>query len=329
MRRKRQYVHRGKRGFGWGMLLAALLVGMLLSRTTLGDCLWRLTLTSMAGADIRDPASVLKSVFGNSTVVHAADDEEIYIGLEQQPLDIRIIPPVQAPVEAPRAGPKILVYHTHTTEAYTMTPQQSYVETDTWRTNDQEHNIVKIGDLLTRQLQAYGAQVWHATTNHEPPNMRTAYTRSLLTMQAALEEEPGISLFIDVHRDAYIEGNKEAQNAILNGQEVARIMFVVGMATDSDYNGLPDWQKNYALAKDITHKINQKYPGLAKEPMLRTARYNQHMGLCLLLEVGNNVNTLEQAMAVIGPVAWGISQCVPGFEGAQQDGAWGALVPKG
>ena len=41
--------------------------------------------------------------------------------------------------------PRILIYHTHTTEAYTATPASPYVKTSSFRTADASKSVIAVG----------------------------------------------------------------------------------------------------------------------------------------------------------------------------------------
>lgn len=106
-------------------------------------------------------------------------------------------------------GAKILIYHTHTTEAYRQADEDLYQEQTPWRTTDNEHNVVRVGEELKKHLEALGYTVIHDTTNHEPPSLSTSYSRSEETMKAYLKKYPEIEMFIDLHRDASGDDNTE------------------------------------------------------------------------------------------------------------------------
>jgi stage II sporulation protein P len=208
--------------------------------------------------------------------------------------------------------PTILIYHTHTTEAYTKTTED-YKETTAQRSEDNNYNIVSIGEDLTRYLTSkYGYSVLHDTTNHEPPRLGTSYERSLTTMEKYRDEYSSMKVYIDIHRDAFIENSSEAQTVEIDGKQVARVLFVVG--TGEGQNGtpfsiLPDWESNYKLANQITEKLNENHPGLAKAVRVSKGRYNQHISnMCMLIEIGNNANTLQEARNAIPYVAEAIDQ---------------------
>lgn len=212
-------------------------------------------------------------------------------------------------------NPKILIYHTHTTEAYTPTDEMPYVATDEWRTDDNEKNVVRVGEELAELLRnEYGISVIHDTTNHEPPYLGTAYTRSIQTMEKYLEEYPSIELFIDVHRDAYTlaEGESNSDYAVVNGIRTARLMFVVGTGegqTGAGFTVKPNYKENYALALAITENLQENSEKLVRPIRVKTGRYNQHIpGRSLLVEVGHNQNTLEEALASVPYLAEAIAK---------------------
>ena len=100
------------------------------------------------------------------------------------------------------AGPRVLIYHTHDTEAYTQTERYTYVPSGDWRTEDQSRSVVAVGEELARILREdYGISVIHDATPHEPPLITTAYTRSLETMERYKQQYPTLEMFIDLHRD--------------------------------------------------------------------------------------------------------------------------------
>ncbi len=203
--------------------------------------------------------------------------------------------------------PRVLIYHTHTTEAYTPTKQYPYVANGEWRTRQNDRNVVALGEKLTKLLsEKYGIAVIHDTTDHEPPKLDTSYERSLVTMLKYKEKYPSITLFIDLHRDAGAGGF-----VTLDGKEVARMMFVVGTgkgATGTGYGEMPDFAANYALAKKITERLRTINSDLMRDIRVKSGRYNQHVSnQCLLVEVGTNKNTFEQALNAIDYLAQAIA----------------------
>jgi len=206
------------------------------------------------------------------------------------------------------SGPQILIYHTHTTEAYRQTTDDEYVETGAWRTKDELHSVVAVGDVLDQELERYGYKVLHDTTNHEPPSLKTAYDRSLKTMEADLKKQPTISVFIDLHRDAYNNVDAGKKDFVtINGEECARVMFVVG--TGEKYSVKPNYESNYKLALAVTGELEKIKKGFTRPIRVKTGRYNQQVSdMCLLIEIGHNANSLQQAKNAAKYVALALSR---------------------
>lgn len=209
-------------------------------------------------------------------------------------------------------APRILIYHTHATEAYRQTPASSYVESGAWRTEEADKSVLAVGARLAALLKdEYGLNVLHDTTNHEPPKLSTSYSRSVETMRAYQTQYPSLSMFIDVHRDAYGSDEGKTDYLIIDGKEVARVMFVVGTgegATGNGFGEMPDFESNYALAAAVSAKLQGVDAQLARDIRVKTGRYNQHVSdQCLLAEVGHNMNTLEQALNAADDLAAAIA----------------------
>ncbi len=217
-------------------------------------------------------------------------------------------------VDLTGSAPRVLIYHTHTTEAYFPTAGYTYKEAGAWRTRENDKNIVAVGEKLATLLRdKYGISVLHDITDHEPPKLATSYSRSVKTMEKYREQYPSITMYIDVHRDdCGYKPTEPKDYLVIDNKEVARMMFVVGTgkgATGTGYGEMPDFQSNYALAKRITESLAAVNPGLVRNIRVKTGRYNQHISnQCLLVEIGHNANTLEQALNAIDYLAAAIAQ---------------------
>lgn len=148
-----------------------------------------------------------------------------YVGMERPrpPLVIRVAAQQEEAVQAAaqEEAPRILIYHTHTYEAYEITETETYTPTEKWRTRDEQYNMVAVGDALARELTARGFIVVHDTTAFEPPNLSTAYTRSLEMLKARLDTGEQYDYWIDVHRDAYSGAYNGGNGVEIDGQSVA------------------------------------------------------------------------------------------------------------
>lgn len=194
--------------------------------------------------------------------------------------------------------PKVLIYHTHTHEAYAQVADDPYEETEAWRTADPSHSVVRVGEALAELLSAQGFEVTHDTTDHEPPQLSTAYARSLETLEGYAGE--AFDLYIDLHRDAY--NPTLADCAHVNGQEAAQLMLLIG--NGGNYEIRPDYEANLQFAYLLTDRLNSRAAGICREVMVKNGRYNQHVGTpAILIEVGHNENTLAQALASMPTLA--------------------------
>ena len=196
---------------------------------------------------------------------------------------------------------RVYIYHTHTYEAYDMRDGNQYKKTENWRTADDNFNMIRIGAELKKQLENAGIEVDHDTTHYEMPKLSTAYSRSLVGLQKAVEI--GYDLYIDLHRDSYSKNN--GPNTISDeGRELARFLFLIGQGTGTGFDEKPAWEKNAQAAQIISDALNDQLPGLSRGVSLKSGRYNQQAATpVLLIEAGNNQNTLTEMLAAIPPLA--------------------------
>ena len=192
------------------------------------------------------------------------------------------------PVERPR----VLIYHTHTHEAYAQTAADPYSETESWRTEDQTHSVVRVGEALAALLTDYGFDVVHDTADYEYPKLNTAYARSLDMLETKRGET--FNLCVDLHRDAWDKSMAEC--ACIGSQRAAQLMMLIGNGGNFDIK--PDYEANLAFAARLTDRINALCDGLCRPVMVKNGRYNQHLFTpSVLIEVGHNLNTLDEALA--------------------------------
>lgn len=203
---------------------------------------------------------------------------------------------------APVGEFRVLIYHTHTYEAYTATEAMPYTPTEKWRTANDQRNMVAVGERLAELLRSAGVEAVHDTTAFEPPKLSTAYERSLQMLTQRAKRGEAYDLYIDLHRDAYSKNN--GPNTVeKDGESLARLLFLIGKGTGqtgAGYAEKPDWQSNSAIAQALSNRLNLQCEGLCRGVALKSGRYNQHVApCCVLIEVGNNYNTLEEALAAM------------------------------
>lgn len=180
---------------------------------------------------------------------------------------------------------KVLIYHTHTSEGY--------ANSSSYRSDDTKNNVVAVGKQLVDELSKYNFKVTHDTTVHDKESFNHAYTASLETINKRLKNDD-YNIFIDIHRDALSANSAFRPTAEINGETVAKLMFVIG----TDYAGLEhdEWMKNLEFAIAFQERANEMYPGLFRDIHLSTSRYNQHVSnKAVIVEVGATGNTLEEA----------------------------------
>lgn len=184
---------------------------------------------------------------------------------------------------------KVLIYHTHTSESYTGINEYS----DTYRTEDNDSNVVKVGEALKDALNQYGIFVRHDTTLHDYPSYNGAYKSSLNTVENILKNE-NYDIIIDIHRDALASNSQYRPTAEINGETVAKLMFVVG--TNAAGLKHDNWIENLKFAISMQQRANELFPGLFRDLHLSTSRYNQHTSdKTVILEVGATGNTIDEA----------------------------------
>ena len=187
----------------------------------------------------------------------------------------------------------ILIFHTHTCESYTQTPERQYILTGNYRTTDQDNSIVHVGDVLAENLISKGYNVRHNKTYHDYPSYTGSYSRSYQTVSQELSNGDWTELVIDLHRDAIGNGSDYGPTVKIDDEIASQLMFVIG--TDGGGLDHPNWLNNFKLAVKIQEKANELYPGLFRPIILRNSRYNQNLasGACII-EVGATGNTLEE-----------------------------------
>ena len=201
------------------------------------------------------------------------------------------------PVRLAADQPQILIVHTHSSEAYTPAGLDRYEPSDSARTEDSEHNIIRVGDELTRIFERAGLNVIHDRNVYDYPSYTGSYARSGAAVEQALRDWPSISVVLDVHRDALGEGDVIYKTvAEEEGTCASQVMLLAG----TDESGLehPNWRSNLSLALYLQNVLAAEHPTLMRPVELVPQRYNQQ--LCpgmLILEVGSSGNTMQEALA--------------------------------
>lgn len=218
----------------------------------------------------------------------------------------------QLVLETPSQGPAVLIIHSHGTESYTQTAQLTYTPSGEYRTLDEAHNMLRVGDALQAALEARGIRVLHDRNLHDYPQYTQAYINSRKTVEDYLEEYPSLCLVIDLHRDAADTAAGQLQtNAYVDGVPASQLMMVVG--TNAGGRDHSFWQENMALAVKLHARLEQLYPGICRPISLRKERFNQDLSPgAMLIEVGAAGDTLEKALVAAEALAQGIAFLLTG-----------------
>lgn len=200
-------------------------------------------------------------------------------------------------VEKETQGPQILIYHTHSAEAFADSVPGDYQDT-----------IMGAGELLAEILrEEYGYQVLHHTGQYDVERHDYAYSNAEPEIERILRENPDIEVVIDLHRDEVTADRKLV--TWINGEPVAQVMFFNGLSYVNelgpiDYLENPNLSANLAFSFQMQLAANEYYPGFTRRIYLKGYRYNMHLAeKYLLIELGAQTNTVEEIRNACYPLA--------------------------
>ena len=259
------------------------------------------------------PAATMPTTEATLPSFSDAEDLELYYASTETP-DIPAL--LAAPLEwnLRAEEPTVLILHTHTTESYTR-ETESYRESSAWRTADEGYNMVSVGDTVAAILEESGISVIHDRTLYDYPSYSGSYTRARKAIEDYVNQNPGILLILDLHRDAAGEGrNQMRTSAVVDGERSAQLMLVMGTNYET-------YEENLSLALKLHAQLESQCPGITRPLQLRAARFNQD--LCpgaLLVEVGAAGNTHPEARRAAEQLAKAIVALADGTAGGNAAG---------
>lgn len=202
--------------------------------------------------------------------------------------------------------PQILIFHTHASEGFADS-----------RPGEVSDTVVGAGEQLAKILrEKYGYTVLHDDSvfdrKNGKDNRNYAYNDALMHLQEVLTEYPSLEVIIDLHRDA---GAKRVTT--INGKQTAKVMLFNGLCrnTKGKLTYLPNENLKDNLAFSFQMKLigDEMYPGLMNRIFLKDYRYNMHLKeRFLLVELGTEKNTVEEAMNAMEPLADVLRQVLGG-----------------
>lgn len=179
--------------------------------------------------------------------------------------------------------PQVIIYHTHSTESY-----MPYTESNYHR-EAEDGTVRDVGNVLEAELKKKGINVIHDRTLHDRPSYNESYNRSLKTIQALTQKYPTAKYVIDLHRDAAAASSTEGKYIEIDGKRVAKFSMVVGKQNDN-------YTELYGFAKKVSEKAESLHKGYGGAIIEQNYRYNEFVSdRAMLLEVGNNKNTIEES----------------------------------
>ena len=204
--------------------------------------------------------------------------------------------------------PQILIYHTHGSEAYRGS-----------RKGRKSDTVIGVGDVLTKRLEQKNIKVVHDRNIYDVKNGKEerskAYNYAATAIEKNLKKYPSIQVVIDLHRDGVNESTKLVTRQ--NGKRMAQIMFFNGMSRNQSgeiaYLPNPNREANLAFSLQLKCHAMELFDGFTKPIYLKGYRYNLHLKeRALLIELGNENNTVEEAMNAAAPLAKVIADVLKG-----------------
>ena len=192
--------------------------------------------------------------------------------------------------------PQILIYHTHSQEAY--------------KDSGPGQTVVGVGDCLTRLLEAKGYNVYHDKSVYDLKNGQLdrskAYNYALDGITNILQQNPSIEVVLDIHRDGVGENLHLVTQ--VDGRDTAQIMFFNGLSQTPEgpieYLQNPYREDNLSFSLQMQLGAAAYYPGFTRKIYLKGLRYNEHLRpKSSLIEVGAQTNTYEEALNAMEPLS--------------------------
>lgn len=254
---------------------------------TVADFVKREKVSSIALAEMSDFETLVKRFYTIDAITNIGADE----------LNAEKLGNMDMTMKQTADQPQILIYHTHS--------QEGYVDSVA---GDDSTTIMGVGEHLKEILESeYGYHVLHHMGKYDVETRDSAYSRSLPEIEQLLADNPTIEVVIDLHRDAVSEDTHLVMD--VDGKPTAKFMFFNGISRTTKngrihylYN--ENLEMNLAFSFQAKWKAEEYYPGLTRRNYLNAYRYNMHVcPKTMLIELGAQNNTLEEAMNACGPIA--------------------------
>ncbi|MDE7478024.1 MAG: stage II sporulation protein P [Lachnospiraceae bacterium] len=245
---------------------------------------------------LRDPGFIKKTFYSEDPTTQIKTDQLQYDTLMG----------FDASLKQDNSNVQILVYHTHS--------QETYIDSVP---GDSSTSIVGVGEHLCDILRTqYGFNVLHHTGEYDVESRDNAYSNAMVGLDKVLAENPTIEVMIDLHRDQTNPNTKLVTT--IQDRPTARFMFFNGLCYTKSLGTLsnlpnPYVQDNLSFSFQMQLAAEEYYPGLTRRIYLKGYRYNLHYKpKSLLIELGSQTNTVEEAMNACDPMAHIIAMILNG-----------------
>ena len=183
--------------------------------------------------------------------------------------------------------PIVYIYNTHQSEKYKSNYLESYNIAST---------VLLASKILKEYLEDLGIKViveeQDITKLIHSLNYSygKSYTVSRMLLEEAKKKHDSLTYFIDLHRDSSVY---EKTTAVIDGENYAKLLFVVGLDHDN-------YEPNLALVEDLSAIIKKYNENLYRGIMKKSGKgvngiYNQDFSpKAFLVEVGGQYNTIEE-----------------------------------
>lgn len=200
----------------------------------------------------------------------------------------------------------IIIYHTHTSEAYCMTEEDKSKIKGYGTSKVPEETVVSCARIISSKINESDSGIIcinDETVHDQGTDSLIAYELSANTLRGLLEKNPKAQLAIDIHRDSVdpVNGKRWGPTARKSDDKYAQISFVVGLDYDNGSRNIsnnPNWKENFKLATLISQKMDNLVPGITRCISLRKTAYNQNIANnSLLIEIGFDGNLISESNA--------------------------------
>lgn len=241
----------------------------------------------ISNINLKKPVTLLENSFNYKY----SDNLELVYNDEYNPEELQT-EHIKDPNPTEIEKPLVYIYNSHQLENYSSTNYEAYNITP---------NVMMASYLLREKLNDLGINTIVEESDITEFirinnwNYNYSYVASRYYIEDAINKNPSLNFFIDLHRDALSKANSTTN---IDGKNYAKVLFVVGLEH-------ANYQKNLDLANTLNQKIAFKYPNLTRGVITKAGAnvdgiYNQdiHPNM-ILLELGGNENTIDEVLNTI------------------------------